>query len=362
MMAIPNLLAELRTKPPETVINPPYPPSWVDRFTTWLEWLPFPRPLCYLGLWLALLLPYSAVIWWESASAFGTFNWLHLLLAGTGVYGLALIHYLDRRAAAALAAFRPVLTVDEKSYAALRYRLTTLPARPTLWVTILVGLWRGPTFLYHQPMFAHFQLGTSLPALVLGGILFCLMWGVVGAFVYHTFHQLRTVSHIYSKWTRINLFQLGHLYAFSQLTAYTAVGIIVPSMTWAIAERATGYPLVLSETMLFFSLIALVTFFWPLRSAHAALATEKQRLLDETGRRLANTFGEMDRRVDTEDFAELSALKTAIDSLRTKQEVVGKVSTWPWQIDTLRGVITAAALPLVLWVIQRLLERFVFVD
>lgn len=57
----------------------------------------------------------------------------------------------------------------------------------------------------------------------------------------------------------------------------------------------------------------------------------------------------------------MDAFKAAIDSLRTKQEVVAKISTWPWQIDTVRRVATAAALPLVPWVLQRLLERFLFV-
>jgi hypothetical protein len=276
------------------------------------------------------------------------------------VYGVALMHYLDRSAAHALATFRPVLTVDAEGYAALEHHLTTLPAWPTFWVTILVGLWRGTSLLYYAEMFAHFHLGTAVGVLVLDTVLFCLMWGGVGAFVYHTWHQLRVVSQIYRQWTRINLFQLGPLYAFSQLTAQTALGIIVGSGAWVLAEHYTGYPLVLSETTLFFSLVAVVTFLWPLRHAHALLAAEKRRLLDETGRHLATTFAELDRRLAAEDWEQVVALKPVIDSLRTKQEMVAKISTWPWEPDTVRWVATAAALPLVLWVIQRLLERFFF--
>jgi hypothetical protein len=264
--------ANLRTHPAAVVADPPYPPSWIDRFTAWLERLPFPRWLCYLGLWLALFLPYSAVKWWDGAYPLGAFNLVHLLLTGTSVYGIALMHYLDRSAGHALAAFRPVLTVDDRGYADLQYRLTTLPAWPTLWVSLLVGLWRGPYFLYHQELFASLRLGASTLALVLEVCFFCLLWAVVGAFVYHTFHQLRLVHHIYSHRTRINLFQLGPLYAFSQLTARTALGILLLNGAWAMAETATGQPLVLLETTLFFTLVALVTFLWPLRSVHAVLA------------------------------------------------------------------------------------------
>jgi hypothetical protein len=338
----------------------PYSPSWIDHFTAWLDRLPFPAWLSYVGIWLVLWMSYSAVKWRDQAYPIGTFNGLHLLLTGTSVYGVALMHYLDRSAANALAAFRPVLTVDAKGYADLEYRLTTLPAWPTLWATILVGLWRGPFFLYHRDMFAHFKLGTSGVTLVLEIVLFCFMWGVVGAFVYHTFHQLRTVSHIYRQRTRINLFQLGPLYAFSQLTAQTALGIICASAVWVFAERFTGYPLVLSETTIFLSLVAVVTFLWPLRHAHAILAAEKQRLQDETAHRLATTFAQLEHRLDADDLATVSELKTVIDSLRTKQEVVGNISTWPWQTDTVRWVATAAALPLVLWLIQRLLEQLFF--
>jgi hypothetical protein len=302
------------------------------------------------------------VKWWDRAYPIGTFNGFHLLLTGTGLLIIALIHYLDRVAAAALADFRPVLTVDAQRYAELHYRLTTMPARPTFWVALLVGLWRGRYFLYHPNLFAPFKLGTSPLALAFEIVLFCFIWAMVGVFVYHTLHQLRLVSHIYTAHTRINLFQLGPLYAFSRLTARTALGIILLTGIWAFAERATGFPLLLSESTIFFSLVALLTFLWPLRSAHTVLAAEKQRLQDETAHRLANTFVELDHRVDADDLGDISTLKTAIDSLRAKQEVVAKISTWPWQIDTLRGVAIATALPLAIWLIQRLLDLFVFAD
>ena len=52
-------------------------------------------------------------------------------------YALALIHYLDSVAHRALKTFRPALHIDEAHYLALDYRLTTLPARPTLLASLL---------------------------------------------------------------------------------------------------------------------------------------------------------------------------------------------------------------------------------
>lgn len=277
----------------------------------------------------SLFLLYSGVKWWDGAYPFGTFHLFHLLLTGTSVYGVALMHYLDASAERALAAFRPILTVDAEAYANLQYRLTTLPAWPTLWVALLVGLWRGPAFLYYRDMYASLQLGTSLLALILELGFFCLLWAIAGVFVYHTLHQLWLVNQIYTTYTRINLFQLGPLYALSQLTARTAIGLLVVNGVWALAETASGQPLVRLDVTLFFSLVALATFLWPLRSVHTMLVAEKQRLQDETSQRLATTFVELERCLAVGDWAAISPVKVAIDSLRTKQEVITKLLTWP---------------------------------
>lgn len=105
-----------------------------------------------------------------------------------------------------------------------------------------------------------------------------------------------------------------------------------------------------------------LAFLWPLRSAHAVLAAEKQRLQGETVQRLATTFTELDRRVDAGELKDIGAVKTAIDSLRAKQEVIAKLSTWPWQIETVRGLAATMALPLLIWIAQRVLELFIFVQ
>jgi hypothetical protein len=33
------------------------------------------------------------------------------------------------------------------------------------------------------------------------------------------------------------------------------------------------------------------------------------------------------------------------------------VSTWPWQPETLRGILVAVLLPLLVWLLQRVLSR-----
>jgi hypothetical protein len=115
------------------------------------------------------------------------------------------------------------------------------------------------------------------------------------------------------------------------------------------------------DVTLFFAGVALVAFFWPLLGAHRLLVHEKQRRQDEINQRLANAFADLECRLDANDLGDIGALKTAIDTLSGRQAVLAKISTWPWQIETMRGTLTALSLPLLVWLIQRLLDLFVFV-
>ena len=48
----------------------------------------------------------------------------------------------------------------------------------------------------------------------------------------HTYHQLRLISHIYTEHARIDLDQSRPLYNFSQVSALTAIGLLVLPYGW----------------------------------------------------------------------------------------------------------------------------------
>jgi hypothetical protein len=79
----------------------------------------------------------------------GPFLPLHIWFLGNFAYLLGLIHYLDRFAAGAIDKFRPVLDLasseasadrSHETFEGLRYGLTTLPARPTAWASLIGAL------------------------------------------------------------------------------------------------------------------------------------------------------------------------------------------------------------------------------
>jgi len=80
----------------------PYPPSWLDRFTEWVERLPGRSWVFYPVLGLVLALVVSVVQWRAGSYSIGTFDAFHVWFAIQIPYFLALIRYLGGAAEAAI--------------------------------------------------------------------------------------------------------------------------------------------------------------------------------------------------------------------------------------------------------------------
>jgi len=330
----------------------PYAPGWVDRFTDWVARLPGPSWLFYLGLGLVLLLVQVIVLWIEGASPTATLLLVQGFNAGTIPYLLALFQILDNRAGTALKTLRPALKTSEEEYGRLRCELTTLPARPTLVaslaaVTIMIlieQMWFAPSSyeaLAKLPISAavfHFidKMGVS----------------IFGAFLYHTIHQLRVVNCIYTEHTRINLFRMRPLYAFSTLTALTAVSLAVGIYGWiAINPDLLSDPISIGITLLI-TLLALATFVWPLVGIHRLLVEAKERLLGEICLWLEAAMVEWRQRMDSGNLEGMADLYNALAGLEIQQNALKAIPTWPWRPETARWLVTALVLPVALWIIQ----------
>jgi hypothetical protein len=50
-------------------------------------------------------------------------------------------------------------------------------------------------------------------------------------------------------------------------------------------------------------------------------------------------------------------MNKALASLETERNLLTRIPTWAWQPEALRGLVVALVLPLVLWLVQALLQR-----
>jgi hypothetical protein len=351
--------------------NPPYPPSWIDRFHNWVDRLPIPAWVFYLCLWLVLILFESGSKWLDRAELFGKLRWMYVFYAFYGVYFLAAIHYLDSWTKTALVTFQKTLDVGEAEQSLLLYRLTTMPAKPVLLLgaaslagmiiltrPLILPLWEAMGFFH-----------ASIAAMLVDFGLFSFNGMIITVFVYHSLRQLRWISQIHSTATRINLFQLRPLYALSGLTYRTAcilliVGFIIEQQ-YETHEVFTSDPYALRMSWLFvlisiviYSLLAVAVFFIPLLGLHQRLVNEKERLQAEADSRLQTRIQELHQRIDIGQLQDADAIYSHLSSLGLERDILAKLPTWPWQPGTLNLILTAVLLPILLWIIQQVLERW----
>lgn len=353
--------------------TPPYPPSWFDRLTAWVDRLPGPAWAFYLVLGIGASVAGSAIQWAEGASAFVSLNLKQAWILGNFTYLLASMHFLDKSAASAIASFRPLLHSEgggsrqsvhgPSTFASLSYRLTTLPPRATLLATFTgaafaIALSTTPTAAEsirdYFPEFAGAPIATAFVK-----AMFIVQIALLGPFAYHTIHQLVLISRIYTQHARINIYQLQPLYALSLPGAYTAVGLIVGIYFW-FAIRAsvsqTAGPLEIGLSGVF-AAIAGATFALPLWGAHRRLVAEKNRLVADAASRFGAAIEELHRQLDGEGRRKEDPIRS-LAGIEIEQNALRRIPTWPWQPGAVRGLLAALLLPVVVWVIQLLLGRF----
>ena len=331
-----------------------YAPSWIDRFSAWVDRLPGPTWVFYVALGLALGLSETVVQWHQGAYPVGVFRPLHVFYAAQIAYLLALMHYLDKWADKALHRFRRAMEVSDNEYAELQYRLTTLPARPALLASLAGAVVSVPVFILSASGPFGFA-GSPVSVVVNAVTLVAVLW-IAGALVYHTVRQLRLVRDIYSEHALVNVFDLAPLYAFSGLSARTAVGLTIWNYGWVATEPQLSEHTVSIVWGATFGVIAVATFAWPLLGIHQRIVEEKERVIREGSQRLEAVISELHRRVDDCELLSMDDMNKAIASLEIEQRILSAVPTWPWQPETVRLVATALLLPLILWISQFILQ------
>jgi hypothetical protein len=53
-----------------------------------------------------------------------------------------------------------------------------------------------------------------------------------------------------------------------------------------------------------------------------------------------------------------AGLHDTLASLIAERELIAKLSPWAWSVGTIRGFASALVLPIVIWTITRVLERY----
>lgn len=340
------------------VFRSAYRRSWVDHLIDWIEQLPGPSWLFYVGLWAVLV-----IVEWAIQTAGGKgglpapFN---LVFLGSAPFTLAMIHLTDRLAGQALTRFRPTLDCTEVEYATAYFRITNMPMLPVM-VASIVGIAISVALLVFVPLSFRVQLSNFVdtPLSIAFNYLVSLILFIMASIgIYHIRHHYETIRQLLHLYTNVNLFNLGPIYAFSNVSAVTAIALVVISYSWFMtAPDLLSQPATVPFFVGYF-IVAVLVFLLPLLEVHGLLADEKERLLTETSARLQALTDELFRRVDSGEITDMDNLNKAMATIELEYQVLKRVPTWPWQPEILRAVIIAVLFPLVVWLLQSVLQRF----
>jgi len=343
--------------PPE-FLSPAAAPrcDWLNSLLRWMDRLPVPYLLFCLGVGLAAVILFQALLALSTGGPFWPLNLDTILNGYVIAYSLALMQYVRHGSRQALAAFAPALHLEPERFRWLEAELTATPTLPALACALLtmIAALTG-NYLLGSGQVALFAQAPG--AVILAAIVPSLTFGVVGILMYDLARKLWLIGRIYSYADRLDLFNHRSLYAFSGLTARILAGWLLLSYPNALlspaAWRSPAWLIVTGLGLL----VIIIAFCYTLLHMHAAMEAEKERLQSGVLNRLQGIFTQMHEAVDGQADHDLGRLKQVMDALQVERSVIAGLSTWPWQAGTLAGFTSVILLPLLIWLAQTWIKK-----
>lgn len=333
-----------------------YPPSILDRFMDFIQRLPIPYWLTYLLLFLLQSLLMHLIGWNLGWPAPYKSNPLIFMFPIWQWLPFAIMTHADSVALQALDTFRPLLNTDEAGLDRLKYEFSTMPSRGLLLNSLLWGIaYAVLIFAAYKPIVAFSGLTESMGIVTTIEGLICYLTG--SAIYYHSLRQLRLVNRTVRMARHFNVFQLEPVYAFSRVTSLTGISWMVmltaTLLTFPI-QFISGLVIVILAIQL---ALAVAAFVLPLWSVHRRIVSEKLRLQSELNRQVESAMTRLHHLLEANDMPPVTQFKDAMLALESERKVLDGIPTWPWNAGTLTGFISATILPILLFIIQLVIQK-----
>jgi hypothetical protein len=316
----------------------------------WHGWWLFPAMAGLLLVWA------HAILWATGRLPVGTFDQTLTVGVAYGPYTLAALAYLNRVAGRALDAFWPATGWPDRDRPSWAQAFTTVRAGlglPSLILGIVVAI-------------VAFQ---SAPAAVTGTddqsrLIYAIALLPIAIFGYaitvlaiaHTSRQLRLVARIHRQAGAIDPFDRGPVYAFSRFTAQIGLAFLISGYyTLTLNSSFQSGNLVGLGVLGIVIVLSAACFILPLMGIHDRLVGEKEALLAGVEDRVSKLAQELYRRIDAGEYDGTKVINEAIAAAGAIRERIAKLPTWPWEPQLLRGFLSALLLPVVVFVITRLI-------
>jgi len=336
--------------------NQIYRRSWVDRVQNLAEGFP-PAPL---GLYVVLAVVIILILHGSQWVSGNTEKYLFTMpLTWTAIWTplmLAMMHILDRVARQSLAQFRPASGFDAEDYERYEYRLTTMPSRPVILIQLL-----GTIIFLGTVWVAPSYSGLISGDLVSDAIVYLIFWfnmGMLLVSMYHHTRQLEMVSTLHQEAPSIDIFDTILIFAFSRLSFWAAVLTVFMLLPSIFIYQTIEESILFALPSIVGIGLAMLVFFLPLYSLNKRLVNEKSARLRQVRQRIRDSIDELNQRVDRGDLSDIEAQHAQLAALVLEQEYLEKLRTWPWPRGTFARLLGLIALPVLIFILQLLIQRF----
>lgn len=270
---------------------------------------------------------------------------------------MAIMTYVDSVSVSALASFRSLLDIDEEQYNRLKHELTTMPPRGVFLSSLFWGInYLLLTYLGYQVFYVAYGLDSFLAAVIFTVGLLTYLTG--SALYYHSLRHLSLVNRVVRMAKKFNLFRLDPVYAFSRVTSLIGISwmlMLTLTLLTLPVRLATGLGVAIMAVQI---VLAIAAFVLPLWFVHRRLESEKLKLLAEHNLRVESTIKLLHETLDSKKLENSSQFSDAMASLKAEREVLDAIPTWPWRVGTLTGFLSAIVLPITLFLIQFVIEKW----
>lgn len=336
---------------------PPYRRSGLDAAVDTIGRGPLWPPLAYALLAAALVGLVHGIAVADGSLAWGALSMPLVGFAVWPAYVLAAKAYVRATARRAVDDLGLALTCDAGEVERVRYRLTTQPRAASAAVGAAFVLVSLPSTFFDPHYVATTGLFTSpVATAVHATILIGSLW-LTGAAGFGIVHVLRVIADVYARFLRFDVLAPQSLFALANLAVRAALAVLAMQYVFVGANPDVLRSRAVVGQLLAWQALAVVLFVAPLWDAHRRLARAKAQLGREVGMRLERAVRALHAALDEGRTADAAALKDVLAGLETARQAVARASTWPWEAEAPRLLVSALLLPLVAWAIQQTLGR-----
>ena len=327
-----------------------YRPHFIHAFFAGLDRLPWPSWLSLLLLLPAIGILQHLVAYSKGLLAWGEVNF-DLATAGYWLIGpLLLVLYMLKAGKEPWEDIQPLLNLSEEEYVSIYFNFFTIPTRSGNVIFLIGGLLGALNGIADMAVAP--AVDYAFPELRIG------IWitgsAVLVLVLFQLIRQLSGIKKVYSSAVRADIFHQQPLYGFPRYTAMMGIWIFIYGYLAPVILDPTAFA---SQTSILTTALigplVLLLFYLPLAGMHNRLVREKEALLQETGSRIRTILREIHQAAfEEKEFSSTGAMIAVHTVLLKEKEAIQDLSTWPWRPGTVRGLLSALLLPVLLSILR----------